>query len=88
MAEEVLQQTTIKETSAKPRINFKKFIPLLVLLLAAGILFGIAGGWNRFVGGGSTQRTDDAFLRADITPLSTRVSGTVAQVAVTDYQRV
>jgi membrane fusion protein, multidrug efflux system len=88
MAEEVLQQTTIKETSAKRVINFKKFIPLLVLLLAAGILFSIAGGWNRFVGGGSTQRTDDAFLRADITPLSTRVSGTVAQVAVTDYQRV
>jgi membrane fusion protein, multidrug efflux system len=88
MAEEVLQPTTIKEASAKPRINFKKLIPLLVLLLAAGILFGIAGGWNRFVGGGSTQQTDDAFLRADITPLSTRVSGTVAQVAVTDYQRV
>jgi membrane fusion protein (multidrug efflux system) len=60
----------------------------LVLLLAAGILFGIAGGWNRFVGGGSTQRTDDAYLRADITPLSTRVSGLVAQVAVADYQRV
>jgi membrane fusion protein, multidrug efflux system len=88
MAEEVLQQTTIKETSGKRVINFKKFIPLLVLLLAGGILFGIAGGWNRFVGGGNTQRTDDAFLRADITPLSTRVSGTVAQVAVNDYQRV
>src|ERR1700752_4530481 len=88
MAEEVLQQTTVKETSGKRVINFKKFIPVLVLLLAAGILFGIAGGWNRLVGGGSTQRTDDAFLRADITPLSTRVSGTVAQVAVTDYQRV
>jgi len=66
----------------------KKFIPLLVLLLAAGILFGITGGWNRFVGGGRTQRTNDAYLRADITPLSTRVSGAVAQVAVNDYQRV
>jgi membrane fusion protein, multidrug efflux system len=68
--------------------HLKKFIPVLVLLLAAGILFGIKGGWNRFVGGGSTQRTDDAYLRADITPLSTRVSGSVAQVAVSDYQRV
>jgi len=68
--------------------RLKKFIPVLVLLLAAGILFGIMGGWNRFVGGGSTQRTDDAYLRADITPLSTRVSGSVVQVAVTDYQRV
>ena len=37
--------------------RLKKFIPVLVLLLAAGILFGIAGGWNRFVGGGSTGRT-------------------------------
>src|SRR6266536_1142161 len=76
------------DPSAKGRISFKKLVPIVVLLLAAGILFGITGGWNRFVGGGRTQRTDDAFLRADITPLSTRVSGTVAQVAVTDYQRV
>src|ERR1700752_4532969 len=74
--------------SEKRRINFKKLVPIVVLLLAGGILLGITGGWNRFVGGGSTQRTDDAVLRADITPLSTRVSGTVAQVAVTDYQRV
>src|SRR6266498_1556621 len=80
--------TPALDPSAKRRISFKKLVPIVVLLLAAGILFGITGGWNRFVGGGRTQRTDDAFLRADITPLSTRVSGTVAQVAVTDYQRV
>ena len=79
---------TAVDPSAKRRIRFRKLVPLLVLLLAAGILFGISGGWNRFVGGGSTQRTDDAYLRADITPLSTRVSGAVAQVAVNDYQRV
>jgi len=80
--------TPALDPSAKRRISFKKLVPVVVLLLAVGILLGITGGWNRFVGGGSTQRTDDAFLRADITPLSTRVSGTVAQVAVTDYQRV
>src|SRR5258705_9776754 len=80
--------TPALDPSAERRISFKKIVPILVLLLAAGILLGITGGWNRFVGSGSTQRTDDAFLRADITPLSTRVSGTVAQVAVTDYQRV
>jgi membrane fusion protein, multidrug efflux system len=90
------QATTTKAASADnssaadgPRARrLKKFIPVLVLLLAAGILFGIIGGWTRFVGGGSTQRTDDAYLKADITPLSTRVSGSVAEVAVTDYQRV
>jgi len=66
---------------------FKKLIPVAVLALAAIILFGISGGWTRWVGSGS-QKTDDAILRADITPLSTRVSGTVAEVAVADYQRV
>jgi membrane fusion protein (multidrug efflux system) len=74
--------------SAKRGFSFKKIVPLLVLIMAAGILFGINGGWNWFVGGRGTQKTDDAFLRADITPLSTRVSGTVAQVAVSDYQHV
>ncbi len=87
-AEKSPANVTADNPSAKRRIRFKKLVPIVVLLLAAGILLGITGGWNRFVGGGSTQRTDDAFLRADITPLSTRVSGTVAQVAVTDYQRV
>ena len=61
---------TVVDPRAKRRISFKKLVPLLVLLLAAGILFVISGGWNRFVGGGSKQRTDDAYLRADITPLS------------------
>jgi membrane fusion protein (multidrug efflux system) len=79
------------EPSASPttasKSRFKKFVPILVVALAALILFGISGGWNRWVGSG-TQKTDDAILRADITPLSTRVSGTVVQVAVADYQRV
>jgi membrane fusion protein (multidrug efflux system) len=69
-------------------LSVKKLVPLFVVVLAALILFGIIGGWNRWVGGTGWQKTDDAILRADITPLSTRVSGTVAQVAVTDYQRV
>jgi membrane fusion protein, multidrug efflux system len=74
--------------SPKPAKRFNKFIPIVVLVLAAGILFGIIGGWNGWIGGAGSQKTDDAILRADITPLSTRVSGTVAQVAVSDYQRV
>jgi membrane fusion protein (multidrug efflux system) len=77
-----------KQTPEKPRLAWKRIVPLLVLALAGLILFGIIGGWNGWVGGPGWQKTDDAILRADITPLSTRVSGTVAQVAVTDYQRV
>jgi len=77
---------TTDQPASKPW--FKKIVPVVVLALAAIILFGIIGGWNRWVGRSGTQKTDDAILRADITPLSTRVSGTVVQVAVADYQRV
>src|SRR5262249_6438373 len=72
----------------KRRFNTRKIVPLLVLLVAAGLLLAITVNWNRLVGGRGTQKTDDAYLRSDITPLSTRVSGTVQQVAVADYQRV
>ena len=63
-------------------------IPLIVLLAAAGLLFGVAGHWTGWQGNGSEQETDDAYLRADMTPLSTRISGTIRKVNVSDYQSV
>jgi membrane fusion protein (multidrug efflux system) len=63
-------------------------IPLIVLLAAAGLLFGIAGHWTGWQGNRPDQETDDAYLKADMTPLSTRISGTVHKVNVRDYQSV
>lgn len=63
-------------------------IPLIVLLVAAGLLFVIAGYGTRWEGNRAKQETDDAYFRADVTPLSTRVSGTVKSVNVGDYQAV
>jgi membrane fusion protein (multidrug efflux system) len=63
-------------------------IPLIVLLAAAGLLFGIAGHWTGWQGSRPDQETDDAYLKADMTPLSTRISGTVKRVNVGDYQNV
>jgi membrane fusion protein, multidrug efflux system len=63
-------------------------IPLIVLIAAAGLLFGIAGHWTSWQGGRPDQETDDAYLKADMTPLSTRISGTVRSVNVGDYQSV
>jgi len=63
-------------------------IPLIVLLAAAGLLFGIAGHWTGWQGNRPEQETDDAYLRADMTPMSTRISGTVRKVNVSDYQSV
>ncbi len=61
---------------------------LLVLLIAVTLLVVITSNWNPRVVSNGSQKADDAYLRADITPLSTRVSGTVKEVAVEDYQRV
>src|SRR5258707_11944070 len=63
-------------------------IPMVVLVAAAGLLFGIAGHLTGWQGNRPDQVTDDASLRADMTPLSTPTSGTVRKVNVNDYQNV
>jgi membrane fusion protein (multidrug efflux system) len=62
--------------------------PVLVLLLAAAVVITITRDWNAWEGGRVEQVTDDAFVRGDLTPLSTRVPGIVRSVNVSDYQQV
>jgi multidrug resistance efflux pump len=62
--------------------------PATILLMSAGIVILITGNWNRWVGDHTWQTTDDAYVRADLTPLSTKVAGLVATVAVSDYQPI
>jgi membrane fusion protein (multidrug efflux system) len=62
--------------------------PVAILLVAGAIIAVIAGDWNSWTGNRTTQETDDAYVRADLTPLSTKVAGLVARVAVSDYQTV
>src|SRR5438552_860920 len=83
------------QTSDRPRAGSRLLaklralvIPIAVLLLAVGIVVLITTQWNSWVGGRSTQSTDDAYVRADVTPLSTKISGIVSVVAVEDYQQV
>jgi membrane fusion protein (multidrug efflux system) len=63
-------------------------VPVVVLVVAAALLFTIKGCWTSWEGGHPEQRTDDAYVRADLTPLSTRISGTVRKMEVGDYQAV
>src|SRR5580704_9745025 len=63
-------------------------VPALILLMAVAIVFLIAGNWNAWASERAEQETDDAYTRADLTPLSTKVAGLVATVAVSDYQSV
>jgi membrane fusion protein, multidrug efflux system len=73
----------------KSKSKWQKFlVPALVVLIAAAIVFTINRNWNGWEGGRVEQTTDDAYVRGDLTPLSTKVSGIVKEVAVSDYQGV
>jgi membrane fusion protein, multidrug efflux system len=62
--------------------------PILVVLLALAVLITITRNWNGWEGGKAEQVTDDAYVRGDLTPLSTKVTGIVRSVNVADYQQV
>jgi membrane fusion protein (multidrug efflux system) len=62
--------------------------PLLVVLMAMAIALTISRNWNAWEGGRIEQVTNDAYVKRDLTPLSTKVVGLVREVKVNDYQRV
>ena len=69
--------------------RWQKYVtPILVVLLAVAILITITRNWNGWEGGKVEQVTDDAYVRGDVTPLSTKVAGIVRAVEVADYQQV
>jgi membrane fusion protein (multidrug efflux system) len=62
--------------------------PILVVILALAVLITITRNWDAWEGGKVDQVTDDAYVRGDLTPLSTKVAGIVRAVDVADYQQV
>jgi len=48
----------------------------------------ITRNWDAWEGGRVEQVTNDAYVRGDLTPLSTKVAGLVREVRVNDYQAV
>jgi len=71
------------------RATWQKYgIPILVLLLATAVIVTLTRNWNAWEGSASEQVTNDAFVRGDLTPLSTKVPGLVREVNVGDYQQV
>ena len=60
----------------------------LAFIVAAAILLIVLTHWNSWQGAAGWQSTDDAYLQADLTPLSAKVPGYVRAVPVDDFQRV
>ena len=62
--------------------------PILVVLLALAVFVTITRNWNTWEGAKVEQSTDDAYVRGELTPLSTKVAGIVRLLHVADYQQV
>jgi membrane fusion protein (multidrug efflux system) len=85
--------TSVAAPAAEPvppkRPRWQKYAtPVLVLTLAAALLVTITWNWNAWEGDRIEQVTDDAYVRGDLTPLSTKVAGIVSDVKVSDFQKV
>ena len=63
-------------------------VRLGIFAIAATVAVLFALRWDAWVGVRIAQTTDDAYVRADITPLSAKVEGYIRNVAVGDFQRV
>src|ERR1700693_10670 len=75
--------------ASRGRDGWKKYLtPLLVVALGLAVLITITRNWNAWEGGKVEQVTDDAYVRGDLTPLSTKVAGIVRTVHVADFQQV
>lgn len=61
---------------------------VLFVFVVVVLAWIIAANWNKWTGNARFQVTQDAFVAGDVTPLSAKVSGYIATVAVGDYQFV
>ena len=80
--------SALADVAGRPHKLRKYLTPALVLLLAAAVVLTLTRNWNAWEGGRIEQVTDDAYVRSDLTPLSTKVAGIVREVKVSDYQTV
>src|ERR1700680_3584936 len=63
-------------------------LPLFAVLAALGFIVLATLRWDAWVGSAVIQTTNDAYVKAELTRLSSRVAGEVLTVAVKDFQRV
>lgn len=83
------QPKEVQQPPSRLKSAWSRFgTPLIVLLLAIAIVATITRNWNGWEGAHVEQVTNDAYVRGDLTPLSTKVPGLVREVRVNDYQQV
>jgi membrane fusion protein (multidrug efflux system) len=73
-------------TKAKPRLTFKRLA--LIGLACVAALAGSGYGYHWWTIGRFLESTDDAYVGGNVTPISPHISGFIAEILVTDNQRV
>jgi membrane fusion protein, multidrug efflux system len=75
-----------------PKLDWNRILELawriLVFIVAIGIVIIVSTNWTRWEGGAGWQRTTDAYLQSDLTPISSKVSGYVRELPIQDYEHV
>lgn len=61
---------------------------VVAIAIALACIVVAASSWDRWIGAWPVQTTDDAYIRAQMTQLSSRVAGAVKTVPVNDFQPV
>jgi multidrug resistance efflux pump len=87
-----MEPSKVSSPDAKTGAWSKKFrlwlVAATIVAMAFALIVLISGNWRTRAGERVEQATDDAYVRADLTPLSTKVAGLVASVEVANYQTV
>src|ERR1700691_3862222 len=75
-----------------PTIDWNRFFEfawrILVFIVAVGIIIVVSTNWTRWEGGAGWQRTNDAYLQADLTPISAKVAGYLRELPIQDFEHV
>jgi membrane fusion protein, multidrug efflux system len=61
---------------------------ILIFIVAVGIIIVVSTNWTRWEGGAGWQTTNDAYLQADLTPISAKVAGYVRDLPIQDFEHV
>src|SRR5580693_3288709 len=61
---------------------------ILVFIVAIGIIIIVSSNWTRWEGGAGWQVTNDAYLQADLTPITAKVAGYLRELPIQDFERV
>jgi membrane fusion protein (multidrug efflux system) len=90
-SQEAVMSTTVLERAPNATVRTRRLNLRKTAILAAALLIGIgvAGyGHKWWTNGRFIESTDDAYIGGDVTVMAPKVSGFIAEVAVTDNQTV